>query len=622
MLILLACVSLRAETKVALISSEGKNSHLLDLVVAEISKRPKTQFLERQHIRQLIQEHQISLREHSASKALQAGNLLKVDIFGILNDKTNALTIFDARSGLRYSDTLVVKMSADKQADFIKERVLESLKKSEAFKTDKLKCISFLSVRNINLNRSHDSEFNALAKAVERSLVNRKDLSILERSLLDKINKEKFLPGEKLKGQLLQSMNVIDLAFEKSDEGDLLCHVYDVRAQNRIKIESVKMTDDERASVIAKSIAKHVGAENSKIPVSLKNEAKRFYVESKFWHNLIKLDKAVENAEAAYALAPNNPEYLKHLSKYLFNLAEYKLGSYRIQGIERLHSSAEKLKYSLILAERAFALKDKYRAMTKAKPDPYYSYELSMFIQKPIVTSGHTKETRDLLQQLQRRWRKRLREAYEYRKENLSTKPQRYIDGFFYYFPSEIEKSALNERDYNEEIVAVMKDALTITDDLPLKKQVSFIKRLYQSLDVALSRRYEIDNQKRSEMIKLFEPLTNSPNVSLKHIAMKAIFNCRHYRSQTKTDSKNEDVSKLFDYFKRQLDTIKEKGLRAEIYNSLRELSWSWYDYEGRVRLSLEAANYMIKNQEIAPHIMSNLIYLPYRLAKKRTPAN
>ena len=210
------------EPCLALCVSGGEGADALAaLIEVALSERDDVVLLDRQHVSQILTEHQLQLKGLlTADDALKVGRLLKCDVLAELhhdeatqdNAEVTSLVAFDSATGVRLCDgALPVQGDLDERAAEVSKALAMGLAKWQGGGTvPECRTLSFVSIRQLDLPDDMSHVPKTIGLLLERRLVNSPGIAILERERLDVIKKESALTGLR-RDRLLASSVLVDL---------------------------------------------------------------------------------------------------------------------------------------------------------------------------------------------------------------------------------------------------------------------------------------------------------------------------------------------------------------------------------------------------------------------------
>ncbi|MGD9128629.1 MAG: CsgG/HfaB family protein, partial [Planctomycetia bacterium] len=312
-----------ASTKIALVTNVQSEDaqNLLALAEVEISTRESLALLERKKINAILEEHKLTLSGMADAKtALQVGKVLSVDLLVILEgnpkakkQKTMGLVVFDVRTGVRILDeALPSKM--EKISEKISELVDAAVKKYRSpLKTKKT--VSVIGAHNADLPSEKNAMAQAIARLLERSLVNSPDVLVLERSSLEHVRRERAISADAPENALLASLKTIHVE---------LAHA----GKDKIRVAAVLIAPDhstEEIAVTAKQdavpkmvqqlldgILKKLKASKSGRKPNRRADADRLSAEASYEFALRHYDRTLALLEASLVMKPD----LRRLRRY------------------------------------------------------------------------------------------------------------------------------------------------------------------------------------------------------------------------------------------------------------------------------------------------------------------
>jgi hypothetical protein len=396
--------------------------NVLPMTEALLSREASVVLVERAEIERVLQEQQLSRGALSDSRqAVVLGKLLGAEVFAVFENSpadqgASGLVVFDAGTGIKLSDSEIGGGSAVKQASDFRAAVLAACAKHRR-QTSERRTVSVAAVRNADLPRELDGVCNAIARLLQRRLLESADVTLLEREQLEQINRERALPTSGPASELLAALTLLELEFARTS-GDFGINVAlllsDARgaALGKTTIAGSRTNIAELVDQLADSVTRILAVASVDHKLDGAREASRFQREAQFLMNHGYIKRGVEAAEAAYALAPDNEFCQQQLASFLVhaahNLLQPGLGGDLNSYFYPLKVPASELKQSLELAGRALDID---------------SPEIKNYLRRArLVTYGHDAETRRLLYDLQQRCCNQImdRARHEFTREPLS----------------------------------------------------------------------------------------------------------------------------------------------------------------------------------------------------------
>ncbi len=317
----LTAASLNAATRAALVTASGAESlaPLADLVAVELHDNG-LELLERQQSQLLLAEQKLSGLSDPAN-AVAAGKLLSVDIFAVLSTEPGgtALIVFDARSGARLADEVLTGKAADQQATEAATALHGCLIKQKSI----VHPVCLLTVRNADLGSSMDRFCDGIGLILQRQLLADKDITILERSYLDQVNKERGLPTSRPSAPLMPSLQFLELEISRGKEPGTYSAAVFVSDSVGNKLGRID-TSANSPGMLVKQLLDHLveklGA-TSPQPPDLDRESMRFAAEADFFRSHHQTADALIASEAAFALRASDRGNQRRLAVNLIEAA-------------------------------------------------------------------------------------------------------------------------------------------------------------------------------------------------------------------------------------------------------------------------------------------------------------
>jgi len=319
-----AGVPAQCETKIAIVpGGDPKPNELLALTEAKLFGLGEIVLLERTEIEKVLAEQKLSGLFDAAS-AIQLGQILKVDIFAVL--EATSIVIFDAHTGLRYVDETFPEKIED-AVKVAENAVKTAVTKQRKLANGTLVTFGVLGTRNVDFPQSRDAWCQVVAGMLERALLHRGG-AVLERSRLQHVNRERALTGDATNA-LLASMKLIDLELTRGET--LASFTLTARiADETFRAESSFDNPLDVADNIAGQLLEGNRRENMGMATARATEAARFATEALFYEKISSRngvrywDEALEKIETAVALQPENIDYQAQL---VFTLEKQTLAS-------------------------------------------------------------------------------------------------------------------------------------------------------------------------------------------------------------------------------------------------------------------------------------------------------
>jgi hypothetical protein len=336
MVLALLCLSVgttNAQTRVALVSTCGGDAgeKVLALAEAKLSKEKDIALLERTLVERALDEQKLTRCGLSDSaQAVAVGKLLGVEVFATLetfpsSDEALGLVAFDARSGAKLWDAALPSGGADKAAAGVVDAVQRACQKRLQPLVDR-RTICLLSVRNADFPRAMDSFCESVGQLLERSLLGSASLTVLERERLEQINRERALPTDVTTDDLLASLAILELEFSRGSESNGIRAAGFLTDPSGTSLGKVRAVGDvahvsDLVESLLQKLTEFLKAAPSDRTVDRAGEAQRFRQEATFAMQQEMPIKALQAAEAAYALEPSNQVSRALLAEMLFGAA-------------------------------------------------------------------------------------------------------------------------------------------------------------------------------------------------------------------------------------------------------------------------------------------------------------
>lgn len=330
-----AALPVWAATRVALVSTSGKEAENSVLALAEalLGAQPDIALVERREVEKIFKEQELALSgSGDADKAMVIGKLLGVEVFAVLEivpDSQQALGLvaFDAGNGLKLLDMTMPADSLEERAKSIVSGVSQACVKRQQSALQK-KNVCLLAVRNAELPREMDGFCTALGLLLERALLHSRGITMLERSRLELVNRERSLPVAEESKELWSSVVLLELDVRRADNGrDLrvVCHLSNVTGQKLGFVEAtgVQTNADSLSRELAGRITESLQVASAGAEANPLVEASRFFNEAQMLHSHGDRSEAIAQMHAACALAPTNKAFRAALNSFLIGDATH-----------------------------------------------------------------------------------------------------------------------------------------------------------------------------------------------------------------------------------------------------------------------------------------------------------
>jgi hypothetical protein len=386
---LCGATALAEPVRLALVSTQrsAQADQVLALSEAQLSTETDLELLDRTSIQRLIEEQKLSAGGLlDPQRALAAGELLTADIFAVVEaqagtEEVIGLIVYDTRTGVRLCDVTLPPGAIEKTVTALVEGVRLALRK-QRLPADKAWTVCVLGVRNGDLPRAYDPWCTAMARLLERRLVQCPTLTLLERSHLGHATRERNLTGSPTADTLLASLAQIEIELSRGGSREEVRAVAAVSdAAGRRLHQVAARTQDAAAGPLAEALAaeilKALAQPLPPQPSDRSREGQRFHHEAQVLLGNACHDQAVPAAEAALALLPDDPDIEGTLTGALVELARSLLaGATTTTGGRRSYSeaagpaieqAAQQAIRAVELGQRAFT-----RAAAARRVEPMY----------------------------------------------------------------------------------------------------------------------------------------------------------------------------------------------------------------------------------------------------------
>jgi Tfp pilus assembly protein PilP len=161
---------------------------------------------------------------------------------------------------------------------------------------------------------------SAIAATVEKLLVTTPNVTVLERSKLSIVNKERALTATRYR--LIPSVYLLDFEFNSAaSPANIILKLYILNSSGKI-LHKLEFADClkynlKTVNMIVKELSRILKQPIKQLSLQSENEAQRYYQEYQFNRNALRSQIAISKLESAIALAPDNPDYRVELIKFL-----------------------------------------------------------------------------------------------------------------------------------------------------------------------------------------------------------------------------------------------------------------------------------------------------------------
>ena len=379
-LVLLFSLSVQAAVRVALVTTESapQIEQTVLLAEGELGNDTAIELLDRKNIAKVLTEQKLTLSGLAdPAQAIQAGKLLNADVFAVVEVDSNqkksiGLTVFESRSGVRLWDAAFTGSGIEASAKQIAEGVRTAAGKVGARQAG-VQTVGILTVRNADLPRSQDSAVQAIGRLLERQLIQAPGVAVVERDRLRSLLQERNLPTREALPPLLASVSLIELEISRDKTTGLLAtaRISDPAGK---ELGTVTFSGRDTFAVVtglAPKVLEALKVKPSSDGISRIAEADRFSNESWIRWRHRDYERSALDAEAAFALDPDNTRRLKFLIDGLADAAIELVdpGRQSYAGKPKQPIDPEKLEQSLGIARHGLDLLGLFYARAMKAPD-------------------------------------------------------------------------------------------------------------------------------------------------------------------------------------------------------------------------------------------------------------
>ncbi|CAN5455479.1 hypothetical protein BH10PLA1_BH10PLA1_04590 [soil metagenome] len=224
-------------TRVALICSADEKT----IPLIEASLNGHVELVERSELAKALAEQKLSIGGLiQASQAVQVGQIVHADLLVTVarvgdpqppgspvqdapqpvHNSPLIVTAFDAHTGVRLCDTEIVAASEEAVAQAAAAAIRTAADKRGLDAGHGARTVCLLTVRNADLPLQMEGFCQAIGSLLERRLIDSPGITILERSHLDQLTKERALPTARaIDAKLLTSLNLVELQIGRDPAG-------------------------------------------------------------------------------------------------------------------------------------------------------------------------------------------------------------------------------------------------------------------------------------------------------------------------------------------------------------------------------------------------------------------
>ena len=320
-----------ASVRVALVGSQGAGvaGGVVALAEAQLSSRGGLEVLDRQHVDRVLKEQKLSVAGLvDAGLAIKAGQLLSVDLFALVEQsadgkETLACIVYDTGTGLRLCDATLSGDGIEAVAGEVVTCVERATQKRAAGMAN-VKTLSLVGVRNADLPRSLDTMCESLGLLIERELARSGDVALLERKRLGWLQQEQTLTATESDRKLLSSTLQADLQFSRQADGVRATVIVTDAAGRRVHqaTAEAKQLDATLLVPLVESVLRGLNAKPLAGSTDRLRESRRFFREAQLRWSFKAHSTAIQAAESALLLDPQQADIQILLAEYLFQQAK------------------------------------------------------------------------------------------------------------------------------------------------------------------------------------------------------------------------------------------------------------------------------------------------------------
>jgi hypothetical protein len=315
-----------APVRLAMVSTCGGDVFANEIAIAEaqLSGDVGIHLVERREIQKVMNEQSLwSCGLTDSGQALKAGKLLGADVFAAVETLTPtsavpAVVIFDAHTGVTLGDVTLPAGNSETYGTAMAMAVREALHKRAGMGSAQ-RTVSLVAVSSVGLPQEMQQACEAVGLLLEQRLVNSPSLILLERRRLENVNKEPAQGLNPATNELASALTFIEITVYRTNAAGGLEGVARLADAQGKHVAQVKAAVPQvsfaglAAALLPPLLGALEAAPMGQAPDAVR-EARRFYNESVFLLNNNNPVRALQTAEAAAALAPEDVGSLGQLA--------------------------------------------------------------------------------------------------------------------------------------------------------------------------------------------------------------------------------------------------------------------------------------------------------------------
>ena len=335
-------VSAQAEVRVALMGAELSETGevALGLAEAEVSGRGDVELLDRATVGRVLREQDLMAGGFvRAEDAIRLGQVLAVDVFihvePVPGQEALGMTAFETAQGIRLLDRGVEGTNAEALAKGIAEGVESALAKWGRAEGSGV-AVALMGVRNVDLPKSRNGECEAIGALLERRLLDSPDVVVVERQRLQTLNVDRGIAPDRPEGRLLAAPVLVELDVSQNGAQEgyrVTAHLSKTMGGELGRVQAEGKASATLFAELTRGVLERLNAAVSPSPPVPEVEAARFFRQARFWKAQGRADLALAAAEAAFALAPEDPSMEGLLVNSLLTAADANLATNRPEAL-------------------------------------------------------------------------------------------------------------------------------------------------------------------------------------------------------------------------------------------------------------------------------------------------
>lgn len=301
----------------AILAADARSRPLTDLLTASLSSDQSLRLLERERIREVLDELRLSASGLvEQNKTLRFGELLQADALVLVStteDQWSKKTLFrtrliDTRTSIRLLDLVVAPSEIENQMDSITSE-LSGLRGKLSVPKNQLRLISISRIVSGEPGHHLRPLCRTLNILAASSFQRQADLVVLEREDLDRLVRESDLSGLELELRTATRLLEVSVTRTSGNQGiEARCRLARLDGQSKPKTFVIRVDSQDPDSIrteLVSGVVKHLELENPSASSSQgESEAKFFSQRAQQFYGAYRFYEAAEFGYTAFVLAP------------------------------------------------------------------------------------------------------------------------------------------------------------------------------------------------------------------------------------------------------------------------------------------------------------------------------